>query len=95
MEITRTSSQGPMAIPRSGREALDLRAGTKRQIELLPDRAFKVPVRPGDQAARVDELAGSLARRGERVAPAQESAAILRAVRDDDERARSRARSRR
>ena len=94
MESIKTSSKGQMVIPKSVREALDIRTGTKLEVELLPDRAFKVSVRPGDQAGQVDELAGSLAHRGERLTPAQESAALLRAVQDADERTKGAARPR-
>ncbi len=81
-----------MVIPKPIREALDIRSGTQLDVELDPGKGFKVTLRPTDRTARVRDLAGSLAHRGKRVTPAQEEAAVLQAVRADDERSKGRRR---
>ena len=86
MESIKTSSKGQMVIPKAVREALGIHKGTELQVELLPDRAFRVSVRRTDQAAQVKALAGSLAHRNQQLTPAQEQAAILGTLRADDER---------
>ena len=75
--------------------ALAYYTGTRLQVELLPDRAFKVSVTRADHTDQVESLAGSLAHRNQQMAPAQEQAAILQAVRADDERTKGTARHRR
>jgi AbrB family looped-hinge helix DNA binding protein len=77
-----------MIIPKAIREALDIRSGTELGVELLPDKAFKVSVNPSDYVEQVRRLAGSLAHRAKRMTPAEEKAALLDAVRADDERTR-------
>jgi len=86
MESIKASSKGQMIIPKRVREALDIRSGTHLGVELLPGKAFKVTVTPTDHADRVKRLAGSLAHRAKRMTPAEEQAAILKAVQADDER---------
>lgn len=95
METIKTSSKGQIVIPKSVRDALGIHTGTKLRVELLPDRAFKVSVTRTDQAAQVENLAGSLAHRSQHMTPAQEQAAILQAVRADDERTKGAGRHRR
>ena len=95
MESIKTSSKGQMVIPKSVREALGIHTGTQLQVELLPDRAFRVSVARTDQVAQVDALAGCLAHRGQAMTPTQEQAAVLQAVRSQDERTKGAARKRR
>ena len=95
MESIKASSKGQMIIPKSVREALDIRSGTELGVELLPGRAFKVTIKPADQAEQVRRLAGSLAHRAKRMTPAEEQRAILETARADDERTRGPARRRR
>jgi AbrB family looped-hinge helix DNA binding protein len=90
MESIRASSKGQMIIPKPIGEALDIRSGTQRNVELDSGKGFKVTIKPTDRVERVRELAGSLAHRAKRMTPAQEAAALLKAVRADDERTRSR-----
>ena len=95
MESIKASSKGQMIIPKKVREALDIRSGTALDVELLPDKAFKVTVKTTDHAVQVKRLAGSLAHRAKRMTPQQEEAAILKAARVDDERTRRPGRHRR
>ena len=94
MESIRASSKGQMIIPKPIREALDIRSGTQLNVELDPGKGFKVTLKPTDHVERVQGLAGSLAHRGKCLTPAQEAAALLAAVRADDERTKSRGRRR-
>lgn len=94
MESIRTSSKGQMIIPKQIREALDIRSGTELNVELEPGKGFKVTIKPTDHVERVQRLAGSLAHRAKRMTPAQEAAALLKAVRADDERTKNRGRRR-
>jgi AbrB family looped-hinge helix DNA binding protein len=94
MESIRASSKGQMIIPKPIREALDIRTGTQLNVELDPGKGFKVTIKPLDHVERVRGLAGSLAHRGKPMTPAQEAAALLKAVRADDERTKSRGRRR-
>jgi AbrB family looped-hinge helix DNA binding protein len=94
MESIRASSKGQMIIPKPIREALDIRSGTQLNVELDPGKGFKVTIKPTDRVERVRGLAGSLAHRAKRMTPAQEAAALLKAVRADDERTKSRGRRR-
>lgn len=95
MASVKVSSKRQMIIPKRIREALDIRSGTELDVELLPDKAFKVTVKPTDLVEQVRRLAGSLAHRAKRMMPEQEKAALLAAVRDDDERTQRSARRRR
>ena len=94
MESIRASSKGQMIIPKQIREALDIRSGTELNVELEPGKGFKVTLKPTDHVERVRGLAGSLAHRAKRMTPAQEAAALLKVVRADDERTKSRGRRR-
>ena len=94
MESIRASSKGQMIIPKPIRDALDIRSGTQLNVELDPGKGFKVTLTPTDRVERVRGLAGSLAHRAKRMTPAQEAAALLKAVRADDERTKSRGRRR-
>lgn len=94
MESIRASSKGQMIIPKQIREALDIRSGTELNVELEPGKGFKVTIKPTDHVERVRGLAGSLAHRAKRMTPAQEAVALLKAVRADDERTKSRGRQR-
>lgn len=94
MESTRASSKGQMIIPKPIRDALDIRSGTELDVELDPGKGFKVTLKPTDRVERVRRLAGSLAHRAKRMTPAQEDAALLKEVRADDERSKSRGRQR-
>ena len=89
MESIKASSKGQMIIPKPIRDALDIRSGTELNVELDPGKGFKVTLKPTDHATRVRQLAGSLAHRAKRMTAAQEEAALLNAVRADDERAKS------
>jgi len=89
MESIKASSKGQMIIPKKVREALDIRSGTQLGVELLAGKAFKVTVKPTDRAGQVRRLAGSLAHRAKRMTPEDEEAAILKAMRADDERTRT------
>jgi AbrB family looped-hinge helix DNA binding protein len=95
MESSKASSKGQMVIPKKVREALGIRSGTHLGIELLEGKAFKVTVEPSSRAAQVRRLAGSLAHRAKRVTPGEEEASILKSIRADDERTRTRGRRRR
>lgn len=86
MESIKASSKGQMIIPKPIREALDIHSGTELDVELLPDKAFKVTIKPTDLVDQVRQLAGSLAHRAKRMTPGEEKAALLAAVRADDER---------
>lgn len=86
MESTRASSKGQMIIPKAIREAIDIHRGTEFGVELLPNKAFKVTVKPGDPAEEIRKLAGSLAYRAKRMSRKAEREAILGAARSDDER---------
>ena len=88
MASVKVSSKKQMIIPKPIREALDIHSGTELDVELLPDKAFKVTVKPTDHVEQVRQLAGSLAHRAKRMTPEQEKAALLAAVRADDERIR-------
>ena len=92
MESIKASSKGQMIIPKPIREALDIRSGTQLEVELEPGKGFKVRLKATDRVERVRQLAGSLAHRARRMTPAQEDAALLKAVRADDERSKSRRR---
>ena len=81
-----------MIIPKEIREALDIRSGTQLNVELDPGKGFKVTLKPTDRVERVRQLAGSLAHRAKRMTQAQEDAALLKAVKADDERTKSRRR---
>lgn len=94
MESIKASSKGQMIIPKPIREALDIRSGTQLNVELDPGKGFKVTIKPIDHIERVRGLAGSLAHRAKRMTPAQEAAALLKAVQADDERTKSRGRRR-
>ncbi len=94
MESIRASSKGQMIIPKPIREALDIRSGTQLNVELDPGKGFMVTIKPTDRVERVRGLAGSLAHRAKRMTPAQEAAALLKAVQADDERTKSRGRRR-
>jgi AbrB family looped-hinge helix DNA binding protein len=83
-----------MIIPKPIREALDIRSGTQLNVELDPGKGFKVTIKAIDRVERVRGLAGSLAHRAKRMTPAQEAAALLKAVRADDERTKNRGRRR-
>lgn len=95
MASTKASSKGQMIIPKSVREALDIRSGTVLDVELLPGKAFKVTIKPTDHSEQVRRLAGSLAHRARRKPPEEVEAAILKTLRADDERTKSHARRRR
>lgn len=95
MESIKASSKGQMVIPKAIREALGIHRGTKLNIELLPNRSFKVTVRASDHVAQVRRLAGSLAHRAKRMTSEEEQAVLLAAVRADDERIRRTGRRRR
>lgn len=90
MESIKASSKGQMIIPKSVRDALDIRSGTELGVELLPDKAFKVVVKPANCSAQVRRLAGSLAHRARRMTPEEEEQAITKAILADDERNRRR-----
>ena len=94
MESIKASSKGQMTIPKSIREALDIRSGTELNVELDPGKGFTVTIKPTDHAQRVRQLAGSLAHRAKRVTPMQEDAALLKMVRADDKRTKNRGRQR-
>ena len=94
MESIKASSKGQMIIPKQIREALDIRSGTELNVELESGKGFTVMLKPTDHDERVRQLAGSLAHRGGGMTRAQEEAALLRAVRDDDERTKGRGRRR-
>ena len=89
MDSIKASSKGQMVIPKPIREALDIRSGTQLNVELDPGKGFRVTIKPTDRVERVRGLAGSLAHRAKRLTPAQEAAALLKAVRADDERTKS------
>ncbi len=95
METTRSSSKGQMVIPKSVRDALNIRDGTELEIELLPENAFKVSVRRADCITPVRELAGALAGCGRRLTPAEERAAIQKTLLRADEKTRTAKRTRR
>ena len=88
MESIKASSKGQMIIPKSVRDALDIRSGTELGVELLPDKAFKVVVKPANHSEQVRRLAGSLAHRARRMTPVEEERAITKAILADDERTR-------
>ncbi len=94
MDTIRASSKGQIVIPRAIREALDIRAGTALDVELLPGEGFKVTVHAADHGAQVARLAGSLASRGSknRYAGLTDDEAIALAVKEDDARMRGYAR---
>ena len=92
MESIKASSKGQMIIPKPIRDALDIRSGTQLEVELDPGRGFNVRLKATDRVERVRQLAGSLGHRARRMTPAQEDAALLKAVRADDERSKSRRR---
>ena len=94
MESIKASSKGQMIIPKPIREALDIRSGTQLNVELDPGNGFKVTIKPTDHIERVRGLAGSLAHRAKRMTPAQEAAALLKAVQADDARTKNRGRRR-
>lgn len=90
MESIRASSKGQMIIPKSVRDALDIRSGTELGVELLPDKAFKVVVKAANHIEQVQKIAGSLAHRAKRMTAIQEARAIAKAIGADDERTRRR-----
>ena len=90
MESIKASSKGQMIIPKSVREALDIRSGTELGVELLPGKAFKVTVKPANYVEQARRLAGCLAHyaRG-RGSARSDDEAVLQAVAEDDQRIRS------
>jgi AbrB family looped-hinge helix DNA binding protein len=94
MDTIRASSKGQIVIPKTIRDALDIRSGTELNVELLPGEGFKVTVRTADHTAQVSKLAGSLARIGKkrRHAAPTDDEAIMAAVSEDDRRIRGYAR---
>ncbi len=90
MASTRASSKGQMVIPKAIREALDIRAGTELDVELVPGEGFRVKVRRADHVMQVRRLAGSLAHYATRRGSARaDDEAILQMVAADDARIRS------
>ena len=94
MESIRLSSKGQMIIPRSVRQALDIRVGAELGVELLPDNAFKVSVKTGSHADHVRRTAGMLARKGGKMSDEREQATLLAAVALADRKTISRRKSR-
>lgn len=92
MESIRATSKGQMIIPKRIRKALDIRSGTRLNVELDPGRGFKVTIKPTDRVERVRALAGLLAHRAKRMTSAQEATALIEAVQADDERTKCRGR---
>ena len=90
MESTKASSKGQMIIPKSVRDALDIRSGTELGVELLPGKAFKVVVKAANTIEQTQKVAGSLAHRAKRMTAVQEARAIAKAIHADDERTRRR-----
>jgi AbrB family looped-hinge helix DNA binding protein len=88
METIKTSSKGQIVIPKAIREALDIRSGTELSVELLPGEGFKVTVERAGHAAKVQALAGSLAKYATAGGAKSDEEALLRAVREDDARIR-------
>lgn len=78
-----------MVIPKPIREALDIRAGTELNVELMPGEGFKVTIKPADHVAQVRRLAGSLANYAKGCGSARtDDEAIMDAVAEDDSRVR-------
>ena len=89
MEIIKTSSKGRIVIPKAIRDALDIRSGTELNVELLSGEGFKVTVARAGHRAKVQALAGSLARYATGAGTRSDDEALLRAVREDDTRSRA------
>lgn len=90
MESIKASTKGQMIIPKSVRQALDIRSGTELGVELLPGKAFKVTVKPTNYVEQVRRLAGCLARYAKgRGSARSDDEAILQAVAEDDARIRA------
>ena len=79
-----------MIIPKSVREALDIRSGTELGVELLAGKAFKVTVKPTNYVEQVRRLAGCFAHYAKgRGSARSDDEAILQAVAEDDARIRA------
>jgi len=89
MEIIKTSSKGQIVIPKAIRQALDIQTGTELNVELLPGEGFKVTVERAGHAAKVQALAGSLAKFAGGGAAKSDEEALSRALREDDTRSRA------
>jgi AbrB family looped-hinge helix DNA binding protein len=90
MDSTKASSKGQMVIPKPIRDALEIKPGTKLDVELVPGKGFTVTVRASDRKAAVQNLAGSLARYAKRPGSARaDDVAIMQMVAEDDARIRS------
>ena len=89
MKSIKASSKGQMVIPKTVREALDIRSGTELSVELLSDKAFKVTVEKGDHVEQARRLAGCLSQYAKGGGSARsDDKAIGRAVAEDDTRVR-------
>jgi AbrB family looped-hinge helix DNA binding protein len=94
MDSTRASSKGQMVIPKPIREALQIKAGTELDVELVPGKGFNGTVKASDRGTAVRKPAGSLARYARSPVSARaDDAAIMQRVAEDDERTRSHAKS--
>ena len=97
MDTIRASSKGQIVIPKAIRNALDIRSGTKLDVELIPGEGFKVTrcdVDHADHVTQVGKLAGSLASRasGEkksRYAGLSDNQAVALMVQEDDKRVKT------
>lgn len=90
MKSVKTSSKGQMIIPKTVREALDIRSGTELGIELLPGKAFKVTVKPTNYVEQARRLAGCFAHYATGRSSARgDDEAILQAIAEDDARIRA------
>lgn len=97
MEKIRASSKGQMIIPRAVRQALNIRPGTELEVDLIDQRSFAVRVAPAlSHKEQIARLYGCLKRPGQKPMTIEEmDAAVLKAVREDDERIKRYARRKR
>jgi AbrB family looped-hinge helix DNA binding protein len=87
MKSVKASSKGRKIIPKSVREALDIRGGAELGVELLPGRAYKVTVKPTNYVEQARRLAGCLAHYAKgRGSAGSDDVAVLQAVAEDDAR---------
>ena len=92
MEHGKFSSKGQLVVPKDLRESLNVKPGTPVRFERINARSFKVElVSKADRSLHLARAYGMLkrTRRGKALSVAEMDEAVLKAVREDDERTQS------
>lgn len=88
MEKIRASTKGQIVIPRAVRQALNIRPGTELEVT-LGEESFTVRLAPKlSHKEQIARLYGCLRRPGQPMTIEEMDAAVLEAVRRDDDRIR-------